>query len=66
MKNFKKLSKNELRTITGNGLIENVGGVVGGLGSIIGGTVSGVGGIVGTTVSNTGAIVGGIIGGIAL
>ncbi|WP_312395146.1 bacteriocin-like protein [Chryseobacterium sp.] len=43
MKNFKKLDRNELKTITGNGLLDNIGGVVGGVVGVVGNTVSGIG-----------------------
>lgn len=62
MKNLKKLNRNELRTISGNGLLDNVTGAVGGLGAAIGGAVGGAGNIVGGVVGGTVGVVGGAIG----
>lgn len=56
MKNLKKLNRNELKTISGNGLLDNIGGLVGGLGGAIGG----VGGVVGGVVGSVGGAVGGL------
>lgn len=54
MKNFKKLNRKELRTVTGNGLLSDLGGAVGGLTSTVGGAI---GGVVGGAVSGVGAVV---------
>ncbi|WP_410494132.1 bacteriocin-like protein [Chryseobacterium sp. G0201] len=35
MKNLKKLNRNELKTISGNGLLDNIGGLVGGIRYIV-------------------------------
>lgn len=61
MKNFKKLNRNELKTISGNGLFDNIGGVIGGLGGVVGGVVGGVGTIVGGVVNGVGSTVGGAV-----
>ncbi|GAA5087395.1 hypothetical protein GCM10023210_10160 [Chryseobacterium ginsengisoli] len=64
MKNLKKLNRNELKTISGAGLLDNVFGVVtgtvnattgilNGVGAVVGNTVNGVGSTVGATVSGT-------------
>lgn len=64
MKNFKKLNRNELKTISGNGLFDNIGGVIGGLGGVVGGVVGGVGTIVGGVVGGVGSTVGGAVTGV--
>ncbi|KFF21113.1 hypothetical protein IQ37_15545 [Chryseobacterium piperi] len=58
MKNLKKLNRNELKTISGEGIFDNIGGVIGGLGGVVGGVVNGVGTIVGGVVHDTGVLVG--------
>lgn len=54
MKNFKKLDREQLKTISGDGFLDPilglVGGVLGGVGTIVGGTLGAVGGAVGGTV----------------
>lgn len=60
MKNFKKLDRNELKTISGNGLLD----LIGGIGGVIGGVVGGLGGVVGGVVGGVGGVVGGVIGGV--
>lgn len=64
MKNFKKLDRNELKTISGNGLLDPIGGLIGGIGGVIGGVVGGLGGVVGGAVGGIGGAVGGVIGGV--
>lgn len=61
MKNLKKLNRNELKTISGEGLLDNIGGVIGGLGGVVGGVVGGVGTIVGGVVGGVGNTVGGAV-----
>jgi len=58
MKNLKKLDRNELKTISGNGLLDPIGGLLGGLGGVVGGVVGGVGTIVGDVVTGVGTLVG--------
>ncbi|MET3036570.1 Blp family class II bacteriocin [Chryseobacterium sp. NRRL B-14859] len=54
MKNLKKLDREQLKTISGEGLFDPVlgaiGGILGGVGQIVGGTVGAVGGAIGGTV----------------
>ena len=64
MKNLKKLNRNEMKTISGNGLFDNIGGVVSGLGGAIGGAIGGVGGVVGGAIGGVGGVVGGVVGGL--
>ncbi|WP_165835330.1 MULTISPECIES: bacteriocin-like protein [Chryseobacterium] len=64
MKNLKKLDRNELKTISGNGLLDPIGGLLGGLGGVIGGVVGGVGTVVGGVVGGVGSTVGGVVGGV--
>lgn len=64
MKNLKKLDRSELKTISGNGLLDPIGGLIGGLGGVVGGVVGGVGTIVGGVVSGVGSTVGGVIDGV--
>ncbi|CAM3018252.1 hypothetical protein DRF59_13720 [Chryseobacterium flavum] len=64
MKNLKKLDRNELKTISGNGLLDPIGGLIGGLGGVVGGVVGGVGNIVGGVVGGVGNVVGGVVGGV--
>lgn len=64
MKNLKKLDRNELKTISGNGLLDPIGGLIGGLGGVVGGVVGGVGTVVGGVVSGVGSTVGGVVGGV--
>lgn len=72
MKNLKKLNRNELKTISGNGLLDNIGGLVTGLGGAVGGAIGGLGGVVGgvvtgatgvleTTLCNVQCVVNGIV-----
>lgn len=65
MKNLKKLDRNELKTISGNGLLDPIGGLLGGLGGVIGGVVGGVGTVVGGVVGGVGSTVGGVVGGVS-
>lgn len=64
MKNLKKLDRNELKAISGNGLLDPIGGLLGGLGGVVGGVVGGVGSIVGGVVGGVGSTVGGVVGGV--
>ncbi|MFC5872708.1 hypothetical protein SAMN05443633_10912 [Chryseobacterium arachidis] len=61
MKNLKKLNRNELKTISGNGLFDNITGVVVGLGGVVGNTINGVGGVVANTVNGVGGAVAGTV-----
>jgi hypothetical protein len=63
MKNLKKLNRNELKTISGNGLLDNITGVVTGLGGAVGTTVVGLGGVVGGVVGGVLGTVGGAVAG---
>lgn len=60
MKNLKKLDRNELKTISGEGLLDPIGG----LGGVVGGVLGGVGTIVGGVVGGVGSTVGGVVGGV--
>lgn len=62
MKNLKKLNRNELRTISGNGLLDNIVGVANGLGGVVSGAVNGAGAIVGGVVGGAVGTVGGAVG----
>lgn len=61
MKNLKKLNRNEMKAISGNGLLDNIGGVVGGLGGAIGGAIGGVGGVIGGAIGGLGGVVSGTL-----
>ncbi|RKS98219.1 bacteriocin-like protein [Chryseobacterium defluvii] len=63
MKNLKKLNRNELRTISGNGLLDNITGAVGGLGAAVGGAVGGAGSVVGGAIGGVVGVVGGVVSG---
>jgi hypothetical protein len=62
MKNFKKLNRDELKSISGDGLLDPLGGLIGGVvgavggivGGVVGGVANGVGGIVGNVVATVG------------
>lgn len=56
MKNLKKLNRNELKTISGNGLLDNIVNVANGVVGAAGGAVVGVGNIVGGVVVGTGNV----------
>nr|WP_153816312.1 hypothetical protein [Chryseobacterium viscerum] len=58
------MDRNELKTISGNGLLDPIGGLLGGLGGVIGGVVGGVGTVVGGVVGGVGSTVGGVVGGV--
>ncbi|AZA83724.1 hypothetical protein C1637_14215 [Chryseobacterium lactis] len=51
MKNLKKLDRNELKSISGEGLLDPIGHLIGGVVGAVGGIVGGIGGVVGGTVS---------------
>jgi hypothetical protein len=57
MKNLKKLDRNELKAISGNGLLDPIGGLLGGLGGVVGGVVGGVGTIGGGVVGGVSTVV---------
>ncbi|WP_415327332.1 bacteriocin-like protein [Chryseobacterium sp. MMS23-Vi53] len=63
MKNLKKLNRDELRTISGAGLLDNVLGVVNGTVGTVGGIVNGVGGVVGGVVNGVGSTLGATVNG---
>ncbi|MCE3074475.1 bacteriocin-like protein [Chryseobacterium gwangjuense] len=63
MKNLKKLNRNELKTISGNGLLDNITGVVTGLGGVVVGTVNGLGAVAGGVVGGVVGTVGGAVAG---
>lgn len=61
MKNLKKLNRNELKTISGAGLLDNVFGVVNGTLNATTGIVNGVGAVVTNTVNGVGSTVHGTV-----
>ncbi|ASW73473.1 hypothetical protein IQ37_15540 [Chryseobacterium piperi] len=61
MKNLKKLNRDELKTISGNGLLDNIGGVIGGLGGVVQGVLHDTSVLVGNTLCNVQCVVNGVI-----
>nr|WP_170149007.1 hypothetical protein [Chryseobacterium defluvii] len=57
------MNRNELRTISGNGLLDNITGAVGGLGAAVGGAVGGAGSVVGGAIGGVVGVVGGVVSG---
>ncbi|MCS3528921.1 bacteriocin-like protein [Chryseobacterium sp. JUb7] len=58
MKNLKKLSRNEMRNIEGNGLLD---GLLGGIGNVVGGALGGVGSAVNTALCDLQCTLGNIV-----
>jgi hypothetical protein len=61
MKNFKKLNRKELKSISGEGLLDNIGGVIGGLGGVVGGILHDTGVLVSNTLCNVQCVVNGVV-----
>ncbi|WP_449398100.1 bacteriocin-like protein [Chryseobacterium wanjuense] len=64
MKNLKKLNRTELKTINGNGILDNVIGVVNGVGTVAGNTLTGIGGVVNGVGTGVVTTVGGAVAGL--
>ncbi|PWN71511.1 hypothetical protein C1631_002485 [Chryseobacterium phosphatilyticum] len=58
MKNLKKLDRDQLKSISGEGLLDPIGQLIGGVVGAVGGIVGGLGGVVGGTVTGVLGVVG--------